>query len=597
MVKAKIIDKALETVILQERNALAKFNFPFVLNMLCSFQNKNNLFIVTELLTGGDLQFHIIHYKYYFSETQLKFLITNLVLGLEYIHKKGIIHCNMSPENIMFDTRGFAKIIGFGSTSVKDRIIDSKILEIGASEYMAPEIFNKEKLDFTADFYSLGAVAYKLICGKKFRIDEDEDKNLKKDKKLRANYSEFCLDFIMKLLKRNPQERLGAKDYETELKGHDFLMGMKWDLIKKKIFISPNLDIVEYSKIQNEYPELFDYDVCNKSKDEATPEEIQNYIEIAEGEAYPMYFQYFTSMKVENILRELNDNDDDYKLDDYWREYKQMKMKQMKKSKSSLDITNSNNNYKHKKHHYHLKKQKNEESNISNIYKLPFISNTEKARIKRKQREEELKDYYEHKLFKYKDYLNKLQSDYKHKSFELDLLQAKYLDPIDYQFKQMFPFNYRPMSYLPNIYRTSNKKEILHDMRKYNHKMNKVMSRFLDKMSKDRNNFFIKYNKNNRLDKKEEDDDDSSSSSYSSDYSDDEGTIKYYGNPYYNPYKQHGPKFFINANNNMIPPYVKEIGQSEETGESEGSTNRYMFKGNNGFYNNPGYYQGGDDRD
>ena len=597
MVKAKIIDKALETVILQERNALAKFNFPFVLNMLCSFQNKNNLFIVTELLTGGDLQFHIIHYKYYFSETQLKFLITNLVLGLEYIHKKGIIHCNLSPENIMFDARGFAKIIGFGSTCVKDRIIDDKILEIAASEYMAPEIFTKAKLDFTADFYSLGAVAYKLICGKKFRIDEDEDKNLIKDKKLRANYSEFCLDFIMKLLKRNPQDRLGGTDYETELKGHDFLMGMKWDLIKKRIFISPNLDIVEYSKIQNEYPELFDYDLCNKSKDEATPQEIQNYIEIAEGEAYPMYFQYFTSMRVQNILRELNNNDNDYKLDDYWREYKQMKMKKMKKSKSSLDITNSKNINKDKKHHYHLKKQKNEESNISNIYKLPFISNTEKAKIKQKQKEEELKDYYEHKLFKYKDYLNKLQSDYKHKSNELDLLQAKYLDPIDYQFQQMLPFNYRPMNYLPNIYRTNNKKEIFKDMKKYNHKMNKVMTRFLDKMSKDRDNFFIKYNKKNRLDKKEDDDDDSSSSSYSSDYSDDEGTIKYYGNPYYNPYKQHGHKFFINANNNMIPPYVQEIGQSEETGESEGSTNRYIYKGNNGFYNNPGYYKGGDDRE
>ena len=603
MIKAKIIDNALETVILQERNVLAKFNFPFVVNMLCSFQNKNNLFIVTELLTGGDLQFHIVHYKYYFSETQLKFLITNLILGLEYIHKKGIVHSNLSTSNIMFDSRGFSKIIGFGSCCVKDRVIDDKILQLGASEYMAPEVFNKEKLDFTADFYSLGAVAYKLICGKKFRIDEDENKNLIKDKKLRANYSEFCLDFIMKLLKRNPKDRLGGTDYETEIKGHDFLMGMKWDLIKKRIYISPNQDIVEYSKIQNEYPELFDYDLCNNSKDETTPQEIQNYIEIAEGEAYPMYFQYFTSMRVENILRELNKDDDEYKLDDYWKEYKQMK-NNMKKSKSSLDITSSNNNNnKNKKHHqhhyhhyhphqhhdYHISKQKNEQSNISNIYKLPFISNTEKARLKRKEREEEIKDYYENKLFKYKDYLNKLKSDYKHKSVELDFLQAKYLDPIDYQFQQIFPFNYRPLSYLPNIYQGNNKKEIYNDMKKNNYKMNKVMARFLDKMSKDRNNFFIKYNKNNHLDKKEDDDDDSSS--YSSDYSDVEGTIKYYGNPYYNPYKPHNPKFFINANNNMMPRYVKDIGQSEESDESEGSTNRYVVKGNNGFFNNKGYYQ------
>ena len=603
MVKAKIIDSALETVILQERNVLAKFNFPFVLNMLCSFQNKNNLFIVTELLTGGDLQFHIVHYKYYFSETQLKFLITNLILGLEYIHKKGIVHSNLSPANIMFDSRGFTKIIGFGSCCVKDRAIDSKILQVGASEYMAPEVFIKQKLDFTADYFSLGAVAYKLICGKKFRIDEDENKNLVKDKKLRANYSEFCLDFIMKLLKREPKDRLGATDYETELKGHDFLMGMKWDLIKKRMYISPNQDIVEYSKIQNEYPELFDYDLCNNSKDETTPQEIQNYIEIAEGEAYPMYFQYFTSMRVENILREIYKDDDEYKLDDYWRDYKQMKNK-MKKNKSSLDITSSNNNYnKNKKHHhyhYHhqhqhehqqyIPKQKNEHSNISNIYRLPFISNTEKARIQRKEREEELKDYYENKLFKYKDYLNKLKSDYKHKSVELDFLQAKYLDPIEYQYQQIFPFNYRPLSFLPNIYQGKNKKEVYNDIKKNNYKMNKVMSRFLDKMSKDRNNFFIKYNKNNHLDKKEDDYYDSSSS-YSSDYSEDEGTIKYYGNPYYNPYKPHNPKYFINPNDNLMPGYVKEMGQSEESGESEGSTNRYnryVVKGNNGYYQEVG---------
>ena len=602
MVKAKIIDSALETVILQERNVLAKFNFPFVLNMLCSFQNKNNLFIVTELLTGGDLQFHIVHYKYYFSETQLKFLITNLILGLEYIHKKGIIHSNLSPANIMFDSRGFTKIIGFGSCCVKDRAIDSKILQVGASEYMAPEVFIKQKLDFTADYYSLGAVAYKLICGKKFRIDEDENKNLVKDKKLRANYSEFCLDFIMKLLKREPKDRLGATDYEAELKGHDFLMGMKWDLIKKRMYISPNQDIVEYSKIQNEYPELFDYDLCNNSKDETTPQEIQNYIEIAEGEAYPMYFQYFTSMRVENILREIYKDDDEYKLDDYWRDYKQMKNK-MKKNKSSLDITSSNNNYnknkKHHHHHYHLHqhehqqyipKQKNEHSNISNIYRLPFISNTEKVRIQRKEREEELKDYYENKLFKYKDYLNKLKSDYKHKSVELDFLQAKYLDPIEYQYQQIFPFNYRPLSFLPNIYQGKNKKEVYNDIKKNNYKMNKVMSRFLDKMSKDRNNFFIKYNKNNHLDKKEDDYYDSSSS-YSSDYSEDEGTIKYYGNPYYNPYKPHNPKYFINPNDNLMPGYVKEMGQSEESGESEGSTNRYnryVVKGNNGYYQEVG---------
>ncbi len=55
MTKAKIIDKGLETIILQERFYIAKLNSPFVVNILCTFQDKNNLFILMELLSGGDL--------------------------------------------------------------------------------------------------------------------------------------------------------------------------------------------------------------------------------------------------------------------------------------------------------------------------------------------------------------------------------------------------------------------------------------------------------------------------------------------------------------------------------------------------------------
>ena len=62
MTKVKIIASGLETAILRERNTLAKFNSSFVVSMLCSFQNKNNLFTVMELIPGGDLQFHLTYY-------------------------------------------------------------------------------------------------------------------------------------------------------------------------------------------------------------------------------------------------------------------------------------------------------------------------------------------------------------------------------------------------------------------------------------------------------------------------------------------------------------------------------------------------------
>ena len=62
---------------------------------------------------------------------------------------------------------------------------------------MAPEVLDQEELDFTADFYSLGVIGYKLISGKDY--NEEKDIDLTKDEKLKEKYSEFCLEFISKL--------------------------------------------------------------------------------------------------------------------------------------------------------------------------------------------------------------------------------------------------------------------------------------------------------------------------------------------------------------------------------------------------------------
>ena len=596
MTKAKIIDKGLETFILQERFYLAKLNSPFVVNVLCSFQDKNNLFIVMELLSGGDLQFHILNYDYYFTETQLKFLMTNLILGIEYIHKKGLIHCNLKPDNIMFDSHGFAKIIGFGDSCLKGEIIDEKLLNVDASEYMAPEVLDQEEIDFTADFFSLGAVGYKLISGKEY--NEEKDIDLTKNEKLKENYSDFCLEFISKLLKRNKNKRLGSKEYEKELKQHDFLMGMKWDLIKKGVFISPIIDIIKFSRINSKYNELFDYDLCNKTKDEPTPEELNNYMEIIEGVSYPMYFQYYTCMRVHNILRELS-KDDNVAKDDYYFLAKDKKVRksqssrQLLPSKKKSEINDENHHHHHHHHHQHFQPKKKYE----NIYELPYISN--KTEKEFRKREHKIKDYYENKLLKYKDHIKKLKNDN-----QIQYIQAQYVDQNHPIYKSFFPppppkkiyphrhlnnynnYNYESKrdNYLPRI-----PPPLPLPQREYKempNTMERVMARFYNQMSKDRNNFFIKFNKNNYFDKKN---DDSQYDDYSSsDSSGLEPEEKYPKNklidiPYVNPnYPNVQYHNYINKNeiknNNMIPGMVKveEYTETVESEESETTSIRHI---------------------
>ena len=589
MTKAKIIDKGLETIILQERHFLGKFNSQFVINVLCTFQNKNNLFLVMELITGGDLQFHILNYDYYFTETQLKFLVTNIIIGLEHIHKKDIIHCNIKPDNIMFDSKGFVKIIGFGDSCLNGSVMDDNIINSDASEFMAPECFQKDELDFTADFYSLGIVLYQLMSGKIYNPG-DEDIDISTDEKVKDKYSDFCIDFVNGLLKINPSERLGSKEYEKEIKEHNFLIGMKWDLIKKRSYISPISDIIKFSRIKTEYPEIFDYDLCNKKKDKVTPEQIQNYIEIVEGKAYPMYFQYYTCMRVENILRELNRKDEDYKNNYYYLG----KDKKIKKSQSSetlsFNFSEDYKRHKHHKHHQHHKSKKYE-----NIYELPYIGN--KTEIQKK-REKKIRQYYENKILKYKDYLRKMRK----KNNDVQYIQAKYMDSNHPMYKHFYPKhqsqrllmpmkqmkqmkqydnNYNNNSFLPNIIPPQNN---YFEMPKRNN-MDKAMSKFFNKMSEDRNNFFIKFNKKNYLDKKANNS--QYESSFDSSFSESEERIrnKYFNNPYYVPNNPYYKK--------MYPGLIQEVYSVDKTidsDESETTSIRYMNNGNNNQNMNMGQY-------
>ena len=68
MSKAKIIDKKSEKSIKYERDLLAKIKHPFIINMNFAFQDKENLYLVMDLLTGGDLRYHITKLKKFTEE-------------------------------------------------------------------------------------------------------------------------------------------------------------------------------------------------------------------------------------------------------------------------------------------------------------------------------------------------------------------------------------------------------------------------------------------------------------------------------------------------------------------------------------------------
>lgn len=78
-----------------------------------AFQDHDNLFLVMDLLNGGDLRYHIARNKV-FTEEQTKFFVACVLSGISAAHSKFIIHRDIKPENLVFDSRGYLKVTDFG---------------------------------------------------------------------------------------------------------------------------------------------------------------------------------------------------------------------------------------------------------------------------------------------------------------------------------------------------------------------------------------------------------------------------------------------------------------------------------------------------
>lgn len=91
--------------VLNERELLATLRHRFLVNMIYAFQDEDNLYIVMNIMEGGDLRYHLSKMTV-FTEGETKFMIASIILSLDYLHSKMVIHRDVKPENIVFDRQG-----------------------------------------------------------------------------------------------------------------------------------------------------------------------------------------------------------------------------------------------------------------------------------------------------------------------------------------------------------------------------------------------------------------------------------------------------------------------------------------------------------
>lgn len=164
MNKTKIIAKKSIHSVLNERDLLSQLRHPFIVNMSYAFQDREKLYLVMDLLEGGDLRYHM-GCRRRFKESEAKFFIACIILGLEFLHLNNIIHRDIKPENLVFDNTGYLRTTDLGIARVMKSNNSSDTS--GTPGYMAPEVMCRQDHSFPVDYYAVGIIAYELMLGKR----------------------------------------------------------------------------------------------------------------------------------------------------------------------------------------------------------------------------------------------------------------------------------------------------------------------------------------------------------------------------------------------------------------------------------------------
>ncbi|KAL1520547.1 hypothetical protein AB1Y20_022123 [Prymnesium parvum] len=227
-VAIKIFDKTLITdnstaeQIKKEIAVMMLVHQRHVVNLIEVLASRSKVFIVLELVTGGELFDRVVR-SGRFDERTARRYFQQLVTGLDYCHRKGVCHRDLKPENLLLDeATGDLKISDFGLSALYSAK-ESRLLHTscGTPNYVAPEVLGDKGYDgFMADVWSCGVILFVMLAG--FLPFDEPSMSALFNKILRAEYaipewfSPGARDLLSKVLQPSPSARFSL----AQIKSH-----------------------------------------------------------------------------------------------------------------------------------------------------------------------------------------------------------------------------------------------------------------------------------------------------------------------------------------------------------------------------------------
>ncbi len=274
-----------------DKKILNNLSYPFLVGVNLCFETEERIYFIMNLIKGKSLYSYLKEknaeketinkdkdrelLSKNLEEDQVKFYAGILGLTIDFLHKKGIGYRDIRPDDIIIDQDGYLKIMDFKISRLCELKSGSLTIK-ETSEYLAPEIINKNDYKPVADWWTYGIIIYELLFGVPPFFNESDNKI--KEQIVRfdvrfpkiSNVSNSAKDLIKKLLNKNPLSRLGHSKGFEEIQKHDFFKGFNFDnLINKKIepkYKPTNIDIINNKEpnIEVSYDDLINSKILNK---------------------------------------------------------------------------------------------------------------------------------------------------------------------------------------------------------------------------------------------------------------------------------------------------------------------------------------------
>lgn len=224
LVAIKVIDKkslkGKEEALKNEIAVLKTAKHPNIVLLEEEYSDKNKVYLVLELVTGGELFDRIVE-KGMYTEKDASELVQQILTAVDYLHKSDIVHRDLKPENLLYyspaeDSK--IMISDFGLSRMGENV-DELATACGTPGYVAPEVLRRQKYGKPVDCWSIGVISYILLCGYPPFYDENDAKLYKQimkgeyefDSPYWDDISVSAKEFITHLLQIDPSKRYSCE--------------------------------------------------------------------------------------------------------------------------------------------------------------------------------------------------------------------------------------------------------------------------------------------------------------------------------------------------------------------------------------------------